>query len=82
MVDKLCALYNCVRDTRRWSTVVFFSMLERLGKFLNLYLKEMLTPRINQQHDWDHGQLLAAKPGLEHASEEDLRRELESYKRV
>jgi hypothetical protein len=36
MVDKLCALYNCVRNPRRWSWVVDWH------KF-SLYMKEALT---------------------------------------
>lgn len=30
-VDKLCAVYNVARNTRRWSMVVFFSLLNVAG---------------------------------------------------
>lgn len=31
MVDKLCALYNCARNTRRWPMVAFFSIMSVAG---------------------------------------------------
>lgn len=51
VVDKLCAQYNCARNTRRWPMVVFYSLLNMAAINSNIiYLSNNKEIKPNRRH--------------------------------